>query len=112
MTTTTARKKPADRKAKASTDDSLSVTFRGVDLQVPTEVLNDFELLDDLDALDQGDVTRLPRLLRRVAGEKYRDLLETARDSKTGRVSIDEGGNLVAELLAALDPNSFGSRVS
>src|SRR5690606_21826337 len=109
-----APKKPQDRKPKATEvdgKDALQINFRDVDVTVPLTVLDDFELLDDLDALDQGDATRLPRLLRRVAGDKYRALLDTARDGD-GHVSIEAGGNLVAELLAALDPNSFGSRAS
>lgn len=108
MTTTTKRaaapKKPQDHKPAKSTG-TLSVTVRGIALEVPEQVLDDFELVDDLTRMDDGDATRLPVVLRRLAGEQYRELLDTARDG-TGHVSIQAGGELVAEVLEALDPNS------
>lgn len=105
MTTTKkAPAKPADHKAKAS--DTLDLSVRGVDVSVPRDALDDFELLDDLGRLDEGDATRLPGVLRRLAGDKYRALLDTARDDDTGKVSVEAGAALVSEVLEALDPNS------
>ena len=103
MTTTTARKKPADRQPKA--DEGLNLDVRGVKFTVPKDALNDFELVDDLGRLDEGDATRLPAVLRRLAGDKYRALVDTARD-ESGHVTIEAGGDLVREVLEALDPNS------
>ena len=105
----TAAKKPQDRKEKQATGD-LSVTVRGVDVTVPADALDDFELLDRLSRMDDGDLSQMPAVMRTLVGEvKYRELLETARDKKTGRVTTEAGSRLVHELMDALDPNSSGS---
>lgn len=99
-------KKPTDRKPKAETDAERTVTVRGVEVTLSSSALDDFELLDDLGELENGNGGRLPRILRRLAGDSYRDLLDAARDEDTGKVTVEAGGELVQELLEALAPNS------
>ena len=98
-------KKPTDHKPKAETDGRRTIAVRGVEVNLPADALDDFELLDDLGALEDGNGGRLPRVLRRLAGDSYGALLDTVRDDD-GRVSVESGGVLVQELLEALDPNS------
>ena len=101
-------KNPQDHKAKATpAPEVLTATVRGVEWSVPADALDDFELLDDLNALDQkGDATRLPAVLRRLLGDQWRDAMDVLRDEGTGRVSVEAGAEFVMELMGALNPNS------
>lgn len=101
-------KVPQDHKGKAgSGPDTITATVRGVDFTVPRDALDDFELLDDLNALDQrGDATRLPSILRRLLGDQWRAAMDLLRDERTGRISIESGGQFVSELMEELNPNS------
>lgn len=100
-------KRPADRKVKANKDGSRTVEVRGLSISVSGEVLDDFELLDDLDALDQGNGTRLPSVLRRLIGkENFGGAMDILRDPETGRVSVESGAEFVSEVLKAVAPNS------
>lgn len=100
-------KRPADRKVKSNKDGSRTVEVRGLSISVSGEVLDDFELLDDLDALDQGNGTRLPSVLRRLIGvENFKGAMEILRDPETGRVSVESGAEFVSEVLKAVAPNS------
>lgn len=124
-TTTTVRgsstpKKPAERpapqdhkpKAEKPTvkkvEGGKEVTFKGITVTVDDEALDDFELLDDLRALDEDqNASRLPVVLRRLVGKDgYKTVMDGLRDEKTGRVSGEAGGEFVAEILGALAPNS------
>lgn len=99
-------KKPQDHK-KPAADGALVVTVNGHDYQIARDALDDFELLDDLARLDDGEGTRLPAILRRLVGDDgYRAALDTIRDPETGRVSIEAGGDLLAALLkGGADPS-------
>lgn len=101
---TTATKKPQDRKPKAG--DSYTVEVRGETLTIPLDALDDFELLDDLDRLNEGETQRLPAVLRRLLGDDYGRALDLLRDEGTGRVSLESGSGLVSEIFEALNPNS------
>jgi len=101
-------KVPQDHKAKATpAPETVSAEVRGKTWTVPSDALDDFELLDDLNALDQkNDVTRMPSVLRRLLGDQWRDAMEILRDEDTGRVSVEAGAEFVFELMGALNPNS------
>lgn len=101
-------KKPADRKPKQDDGDGpIEVTVRGTVIQVPRDVLDDFELLDDLNEIDQKqNAARMPSLLRRLVGDQWKAVMELARDPETGRVPITEGAKLAQEIMEGLNPNS------
>lgn len=101
-------KVPQDRKPKGeSRPQTLTAHVRGREWSVPADALDDFELLDDLNALEQrGDVTRLPSVLRRLLGDQWRDAMEALRDESTGRVTVEAGSELVMDVMGALNPNS------
>lgn len=117
----TARKTaaPKDRRpaATAKTDDLVRVQLHGVDWKIDPATMDDFELLDDLNALDQKeDATRMPSVLRRFLtipdkdgdpdDSQFRLAMDTLRDKKTGRVTVEAGSRFVWDLLAELNPNS------
>lgn len=106
-------KKPADHKAKVEkpkvekTDTGWKVTLRGITLDLAKEVFDDFELLDEIGAIEEGRGNRLPALLRRLVGEdRFRDVMEALRDKKTNRVSVEDGAKFVNEIIEAISPNS------
>ena len=102
---------PQDRKPKASkATEDFTVTVAGRDWTVAREALDDFELLDDLGAVEAGNPARLPSVLRRLLGEQYAAALDTIRDEKTGRVGIEAGNDFVKAVFEALNQgNSSGS---
>ncbi len=94
------------------------VTVRGLTWVVPAEALDDFELLDDLDRLGTNrDGTRLPAILRRLLPDlpdpaggilpvsQWRAAMDVLRGAN-GRVTTEAGELFVADLMAALNPNS------
>ena len=101
-------KQPADRKPAAPKPaDGLAVVVRGVELSVPQDALSDWELMDALAQIDSGDVgpdaiLYLPGILRRLAGDQHKALMNAARDPHSGRVSIDTGVELIGELFTAV----------
>jgi len=100
-------KKPQDRKPKATdAPDHRTVTVAGKDWTVSTEALDDFELLDDLGELEDGNAARLPSIMKRLLGDDYRAALDSIRDENTKRVSIEAGGDFVKAILEGLNPNS------
>lgn len=108
--TARATKKPQDRQApKAEQDNKVKVNVRGVEWKIDPETMDDFELLDDLNALDQrDDATRMPAVLRRFLGDaqfaKAMDVLRA--EAPNGRVTVEKGSEFVWDLMEALNPNS------
>lgn len=100
-------KKPADRKPKAEDPpEERVINLRGKEWHIPQEALDDFELLDDINALDQKqDATRFPSLIRRILPGQWDAVMDVLRDENTGRVSIDAGSQFVGDLIAELNPN-------
>lgn len=100
-------KQPQDhQKAFVADDDHLTATVKGRDWRVPKAALDDFELLDDMSQLEQGNASRLPSVLRRLIGEQWQDAMATVRDKATGRVTVEAGAGFVSELMESLNPNS------
>lgn len=93
-----------DRDGKTTVVDEkpLPLTVRVLD-----EALDDFELLDDMRALDvDGNSTKMPAMLRRMVGDDYKLVMESLRDQTTGRVTITAVNAWINRLLEALNPNS------
>ena len=102
-------KKPQDRKPKDSEGDApeeLHVNVRGLELTVASDALDDFELLDDLNELEQNENPgRLPSILRRLVGDQWKTVVDHLRGDN-GRVSVGDGAEFVGEILEALSPSS------
>lgn len=100
-------KKPQDRKPKASPEGVRDVTVDGLKLRIVTSDLDDFELVDDLARLEDGEHMRAPSALRRILGtEQYRIVLDHLRDPDTQRVTNEAASTFVGELFEVLNPNS------
>lgn len=100
-------KKPEDHKPKASEKPKwIEVTVRGVDLKIDPDALDDFELMDDLNELEQNEnPARLPSILRRLVGDQYREVMDSLR-GENGRVTVEAGAQFVGEVMEAVSPNS------
>ena len=99
-----ARRKPADHLPKK--DAARTVTVRGAQFDVPADALDDFELLDDLSELENGQAQRLPGVLKRLIGpDQFRKAMDLLR-GESGRVSTEDGAKFVSEILEAVAPNS------
>ncbi len=86
--------KPATTASKPETVKGKTTT--GFAFEITAAARDDYELFEDLVALDTGNVAVMPRILTRLLGEKQKAaLLEHCRDEKTGRVSTV---SLTAEL--------------
>jgi len=75
---------------------------------VPTDALDDFELLSDLREVQDGeDPSYFPRMLRRLVGsDGYAVVMNGLRDPATGRVSMEDGVQFVQDTFEAIAPNS------
>lgn len=81
--------------------------IHGITVTVLDEALDDFELLDDLRAVDvDHNVSRLPSVLRRLVGDDYQAVLDGLRDKVTKRVSVEAGSTFIRSVIEALNPNS------
>ncbi len=91
---------------KKRTVDGQRTTIRGITVTVLDESLDDFELLDDLRAVDvDHNASRLPALLRRLVGDDYRTVMDGLRDKTSGRVTIEAGSTFIRSVMEALNPN-------
>lgn len=107
-----APKKPQDHKPKAEdvkvekVEGGRKVTLHGVTVTVTDDALDDFELLDDLRAVDvDKNASRLPALLRRLVGDDFSAVMDSLRAQHSGRVPIEAGGQFIRDLFGALNPN-------
>lgn len=99
-------KKPQDHKPKVETIDGVStVTVRGISVSVSKDALDDFELLDDLSQLQEGNGSKLPAIARRLFGEQFKAVMDGLR-GENGRVSLEAATEFIKETLEALAPNS------
>jgi hypothetical protein len=111
----TARKaaQPRDRRPAASEakgPEAKKVQVAGREWAIQPEAADDFELLEDLAALDKGDPSKMPGVLRKLLGDKqYDDAMSLLRDKATGRVGLDAGITFAWEILEGLNPNSSSS---
>jgi hypothetical protein len=92
-----------DRAGNAVQNDGKPVPLS---VLVADSSLDDFELLDDLRAVDvDRNGSRLPALLRRLVGDDYAAVMDALRNEH-GRVQIQPASEWIRQLMEALDPNS------
>lgn len=82
------------------------LTVRDIDLTIDLDVLDDFELLDMMASLEDGNTLEAPRILRRIIGPEYQNVKRALRDPETGRITGDVSVEFIRDLFAGLDPNS------
>lgn len=78
-------------------------TTSGFEFAISEDALNDWELVEDIVAVDNGDPTKTISLARRLLeGDGYAALKEHCRDKVTGRVKADlMSGEILSILTAA-----------
>ena len=103
MTEKKPAKKPQDRLPKKSA--VREVELRGVKLEIDPEVFNDFEVMDALDQMQEGNALRLAGLIRKIVGDKCKEVMDALRDGENGRVPIDAASDFFGELMEAVTPN-------
>lgn len=103
-------KKPQDHKppkpSAEKVDGGQNVTVDGLTVFIAQEAMDDFELLDDLGRLDDGDGTRMPSVLRRLLTDEDREKVLEHLRGKNGRVSIEAGGTFIQNIFEVVNPNS------
>ncbi|WP_157509586.1 hypothetical protein [Leifsonia sp. Root4] len=84
------------------------VTISGITVTVLDEALDDFELLEDLAALQSDPKKRgsLPLMLRRLVGDDGRQAVLDGLRGTNGRVPVKAGLEFIEELFGVLNPNS------
>ena len=99
------KKASAARKAAALGED-IVVEIDGQTWTVSSHVLDDFELLEDLDAIDSGNPARLPKVLRKMLGqEQYAKVMNTLRDEH-GVVRVEKAADFFYAVMTQANPNS------
>ncbi|MCE0510845.1 hypothetical protein LVJ59_17490 [Microbacterium sp. KKR3/1] len=98
--------KPADRKPKVDTKDGIStVTIKGITVKIDKDALDDFELLDDLAKMQDGEGARIASVAHRLFGDDFKTVMDGLRGDN-GRVSVEVASEFISEVLAAVAPNS------
>ena len=92
-------------------DESLHVTYRGIEFQVQREVFEDVRTILALRALERGNRSpdkathAMLYLLDLFLGDRLSEVLDELEDPETGRTSPEEGVHLINAVLDALAPN-------
>ena len=64
-------------------------TESGFEFELDVEVLNDAELIENIKAIDKGDITVLPDIAESVLGQEQKKKLYEHIRSSAGRVKMD-----------------------
>lgn len=80
------------------------VEVRGVSIDVSADAFDDFDFLDRLARLQDGDALALPALFRTVCGSASAEALEALRDPETGRVAASDAAAFMTEVMGAVAP--------
>lgn len=102
-----------DHKPKATevqkavaTDGKVTVTLHEQEWTITVDALDDYELLEDISAVDHGDVSRLGRVLNQFLGEEQHERAKTVLRGENGRVKASDMTAFFYELVQAVNPNS------
>lgn len=95
-------------------DEPILVSIKGIELTVDPQVLDDLETLELLSQLNPADDAEpnafaLIPLLKRLFGEKYKQVKNALRNKETGRITMEEVSSFVSEYLSKVSPNSSRS---
>lgn len=76
-------------------------TESGFEFNLDEECLNDLEFIENLKAVDKGDITLLPEVIVAVLGEEQKKKLYNHIRSKAGRVKVDLVAKELQEIFKA-----------
>lgn len=75
----------------------------GFKCEIDDQRLDDMELLEDLVAVDKGDVLKLPAIIEKILGvEQKKKLYDKVRDKKTGTVSSIAVADALQEIMETM----------
>lgn len=77
-------------------------TSAGFEWDMDPAVMDDILVIEDLAALDQGDLLKVPEVLRRLLGEPGKRALYEHLKTKEGRVPISAVSAALAEIITAM----------
>lgn len=81
------------------------IKVAGVQLTVDPTVFDDFELLESLAEIEQGDILALPTVFRAVVGDQAQELLDAIRDER-GRVTATAATKALVQIMSELAPKA------
>lgn len=73
-------------------------TTSGFEYELDEAALDDYELLEDLCELDEGDISKTISVLNRLLGKEQKDRLKEHLRSKNGRVPASKMMNEMGEI--------------
>lgn len=74
-------------------------TKSGFEFCIEEEVLDDYELLEDLCAIDEGETNKIPKVAIRILGDEQVKRLKDHIRGENGRVSALKMGEAIGEIL-------------
>ena len=74
-------------------------TKSGFEFEIEEEVLDDYEILEDLCAVDNGEVNKIPKVASNILGEEQMKKLKEHLRGENGRVSASKMGEAIGEIL-------------
>ncbi|MDD6561366.1 MAG: hypothetical protein PUF17_10455 [Lactimicrobium massiliense] len=77
------------------------ITKSGFSFEVDEAVFNDAELLEDLAALDDGDVMKYPKVVKKILGTKQKAKLYDHVRDENGIVPLDKLGDEILDIFNA-----------
>lgn len=95
-------KKPQDHKPKQV--DGKTVTVDGIKVTISVDAIDDFELLDDLAQMQDGNAARIVSACKRLFGDDYSRILDELRVD--GRVKTSRVSQFFMDVFKAVAPNS------
>lgn len=81
------------------------IEVQGLKLNIDTDVFDDFDLIDALDQINEGNALRIAGALRAVCGEHFNEVREHLRDGETGRIPVESAAKFFTDLAQAVAPN-------
>lgn len=103
----TEKKKPQDHLPKQEELKIKDVTVMAGDVEVniPADAFNDFELLDDISQVEDGNGQRVASVVRRLVGDQWRAVMDGLR-GENGRVAVEDATEFLERAMEAANPNS------
>lgn len=96
---------PEDHKPKVIRKDGVAtMTIRGITVSVADSALDDFELMEELSRIDDGQGHRFGAVARRLFGDGYKQVMDGLRD-ESGRVPVEPAIVFIRDVMSALNPN-------
>ena len=105
-----AAKQPQDHKTPKT--QTKTVEIKGVTLTISPAIFDDLDMVEylyDLQSAQTGDGTgafSIVPFLKKLCGSQYAAMKDALRDPDTGRVSIEQVGDFITQLLEQVAPNS------